>query len=423
MIVVLKHYSKQGPIQSAERLLEFYTNSNDPIDEMYNLLIDCCGNLGNSWDSLRILSIMEKQGLKTNHGNFKRCLQAFSKNGNIKGMEYIINVMKQKQFQNSTQVLNTMMQGYKKAGQYEKALQVFEELNQLGKQDENCEPDFYSFSILIDLYSKLGRHEAAAEFLKKMVKDGLDVKHVYFHSCMESARKKGDFDKCLEYFEWMKEYLEPNVDTFNILVSLYGFQGNIDKVDEILEEMKRVGCLKDRYTIGTLVRIYGDNQKFDRAVECYKELKDRGMYPTSPIITTMMRISMLQRDGIESTMFYYNLGKNLGILSVGHVKDFALCHLLCKTTYQDTIKLFLNELGNKKLNVKCLYLFVDAILRPGSLETLHLNKRMQLLELAPLEQISGKLEFDQLIERAQEDGVQFGGKFKKELDLVRSKLV
>ena len=120
MLLILRHYSKNGPLSSAERLLEFYTRLNEPSPELYNLLIDCCGNTNVPWESWRIIKVMESRGISTSHYNLKRVLQAFSKNGNIKGMEYTLDIIKQKKIKLSNQYLNTLMNGYKQSGQFSK---------------------------------------------------------------------------------------------------------------------------------------------------------------------------------------------------------------------------------------------------------------------------------------------------------------
>ena len=303
-------------------------------------------------------------------------------------------------------------------------MELFAEMKKLGTSDDDCAPDFYTFSILIDLYSKVGKHEAAAEFLEKMIQENLSINPVYFHSIMNAARLKNDVESALKYYDLMLKYgVEPNVDTFNILISIYGFRGDLIKVDELLLEMERKGIVYDRFTIGTLIRIYGDNGEFEKAHEWYKMLKTRGMYPTSQIITSMMRISMQQKEPLESTLFYYNLGKNLGILNILHYKDFALAHLLTKTNYSNVIELFLQELSTHKITQKCIYLFVDAVLRPGSLETVHLNTRTEILVRDALVKVQGKESFEKLLAKSRDDGLVFGQQLKREIDQVKSRLI
>ena len=296
--------------------------------------------------------------------------------------------------------------------------------NSKQENSDHCEPDSYTFSILIDLYSKVGNHEKAAAFIQEMIDKGLNVDCVYFHSIMNSAKVKGDVDATLKYYSLMeKSGVDPNTDTFNILMSLYGFRGELGKVEETVNEMENRHVLLDRYSIGTLVRIYGDNGEYEKAKIWYSQLKKRGMYPTSAIINTMMRITMLQKSGLDDTKFYYDLAKKLGIVDIAIIKDFALCLLINGIEFGNVVESFLNESKDIKMNLKSLYLFVDAVLRPESLKTVHLNPRLKMPKTEALVSLNGKAEFEILLEKAKADGVLIGDKFAKEINLVQQILM
>ena len=124
MLSIIKYYSKNGPLQSSERLIEFYGKSNQVSPELFHYLIDCCGNTKQPWESWRIVKQMEVDGFAINKDVLKRVLQAFAKNGEVKGLEYTVEILKQKNILLTTQFLNTLMHGYKQAKQYKKGINL-----------------------------------------------------------------------------------------------------------------------------------------------------------------------------------------------------------------------------------------------------------------------------------------------------------
>jgi pentatricopeptide repeat protein len=232
-------------------------------------------------------------------------------------------------------------------------------------------PDHYTISNIIDIHCLMGEATLAAQLVQDLIENGAEIRPHYINNVMNAFRKKHDSDSVLRYLKLFEDVgLARDNSTYNILMSMYGFEHDIANVEKTLDDMIHRDIPITRFTIGLLIRIYFENNLFEKANEWYAQLKTRGMFPSAQILSTMIRMSVLQKQNLQNSLFYYNLACNLKITNIQLCNEQALALLVSGMDFESAIKTTTLQIKNNSLkpNSKTLWIFVDSIIRPSSLE-------------------------------------------------------
>lgn len=285
-------------------------------------------------------------------------------------------------------------------------------------ESETCKPDSTTFSMLIDMYAKQCNPESAADILLEMIDRQAALDRVYFNSIMDAYCKQGNFEKVIEYFQMMESHgLKLGDDTFSILINMYGMQQNIQGIEETLKKMATLQIQPTKFTIGTIIRAFFENDEFVKAKYWYENLKQRGMFPSSPILITMMRISLLEKQPLEQVLFHFEIGERLGVVNLALCHEYAKAMLIHGMDINQVISQFLDKIQQRKLklNIKSVYLFIDGILRPSSL-ALHLRNKDIKPTVEQVQIKQGKKEFQQLVDLVKLHGNRIYPKLESEVE-------
>jgi pentatricopeptide repeat protein len=401
--MLLKQYAKHGPYESAEKLVQYCIDRKLGTKlEYFELLVDAYGKAGKPWEAMQVLKKAEEfhQTIDT---VLIRLLYAFAVNGELRGMRNTMKVIRERKIPLTTQIYNMQILGYKKTGKYERALDQYQSMKKMASSNEEVKPDTHTLSMIIDMYAKLGDAESAGEILMDMVAEKKPVYNVYFNSVMDAYRKMGNKAKVLDFYRLMQTtglYIKD--DTYNILLSLYGYE-DLDQVRSILDLMHRNRIPLSKTTISIVMKIFYLNKDYEQVRVWYAKLKERGMFPNDVILQTMVRTSLAQGMELEHTLVYYQMAETLKIMNKSLVQDFLLAHLICGTPMNEAISLFMQEMTKYQIDysIKIVYILLDYILSPSQFATSSLYpvdfmKREESLPKRP-----GLLEFEKVLKVIQ----------------------
>jgi pentatricopeptide repeat protein len=401
--MLLKQYSKHGPYESAEKLVQYCIDRQLGTKlEYFELLVDAYGKAGKPWEAMQVLKRAEEfhQSIDS---VLIRLLYAFAVNGELRGMRNKIKVIKERKIPLTTQIYNMQILGYKKTGKYERALDQYQSMKKIASTNDEVKPDTHTLSMIIDMYAKLGDADSAGEILMDMVKEKKPVYNVYFNSVMDAYRKNGNKAKVLEFYRLMQTtglYIKD--DTYNILISLYGYE-DVDQVRSILDMMHRNRIPLSKTTISIVMKIFYLNKDYDQVRVWYAKLKERGMFPNDIILQTMIRTSLAQGMELEQTLVYYQMAETLRIMNRSLIQDFLLAHLICGTPLNEAITLFMQEMTKYQLDyhIKVVYILLDYILSPSQFATSSLYPVDFMNRDKSVPTRPGLREFETLLQRIQ----------------------
>ncbi|OMO72813.1 hypothetical protein CCACVL1_17580 [Corchorus capsularis] len=130
--------------------------------------------------------------------------------------------------------------------------------------ERGIKPDTFSYTILIDGFSKQGNVEKAVGFLKNMLKGGV----------------------------------LPNVVTYTAIISGFGKKGKLEEAFTLFKEVKNIGIEVDEFMYATLIHGACVKRDFDCVFHLLDEMENKGIKPS--IVTYNIVINGLCKVGRTS---------------------------------------------------------------------------------------------------------------------------
>ncbi|KAH9312985.1 hypothetical protein KI387_028020, partial [Taxus chinensis] len=164
-----------------------------------------------------------------------------------------------------------------KCRQYERAQSLFQLMI-----EEGLEPSIESFTALASAYSRSGLLDKAFSILNRMKAFPQCQPDVYTYSiliksCVEASRF--DYvDKLLS--EMSANGIKPNTVTYNTILDAYGKAGNFKEVEDILSEMlENPDSKPDVWTMNATLRAFGNSKQIEMMENCYEKFQAVGVQP------------------------------------------------------------------------------------------------------------------------------------------------
>jgi tetratricopeptide (TPR) repeat protein len=154
---------------------------------------------------------------------------------------------------------------YKKRGEHDKAIELFEKSMSLGK----AYPEV--FLHLGDIYYDRKEYDRAVQYLNEALKIDFNtkVRLGILNKLGRTYGKLGENEKAVRYFrEAIRRYPE-STTVYNNLGVLYARTGQLDKAIETFQEALKIKERKDIYY--NLANIYKEKGDTEKAIDAYKK--------------------------------------------------------------------------------------------------------------------------------------------------------
>lgn len=154
---------------------------------------------------------------------------------------------------------------YKKRGEHDKALELYEKSMSLGKAFPEV------FLHLGDIYYDRKEYDRAVQYLNEALKIDFStkVRLGILNKLGRTYGKLGESEKAVQYFrEAIRRYPE-STTVYNNLGVLYARTGQLDKAIETFQEALRIKERKDIYY--NLANIYKEKGDTEKAIDAYKK--------------------------------------------------------------------------------------------------------------------------------------------------------
>ncbi|OMO68217.1 hypothetical protein COLO4_29826 [Corchorus olitorius] len=234
----LSAFIQQGQFVPAENLTTSLLFSKSPLapSDLFTLFSHNSPSLKLVFSNF-LLSLLAKSKM---HGEALGLYKAIRKEGRIEKADEVLQKEIEKGFVPDEVVYNTIVNGYCRMGDTNKAISTVEAMEKLG-----LKPDCVTFNTLIDKFCQLKEMKYAKEWVKLM-------------------REKG---------------VAPNVETYNILINGYGRMCQLDRCFVIIEEMENSGIKPNVASYGSLINSLCKDGKLLEADLTFRDMISRGVLP------------------------------------------------------------------------------------------------------------------------------------------------
>jgi pentatricopeptide repeat protein len=103
-------------------------------------------------------------------------------------------------------------------------------------KQKHCEPDAYTYTILIRMYGKAGKTSKFLSILEEMVSKACVLNLIAYNTVIEALGKNKMIDKVIFMLSKMIESgCQPNQFTYSIILDVLATEKQLQKLDEVLD--------------------------------------------------------------------------------------------------------------------------------------------------------------------------------------------
>ncbi|KAL3650758.1 hypothetical protein CASFOL_007161 [Castilleja foliolosa] len=236
----------------------------------------CLGSLGLVEEANSFFDLVKISGLcDINSYSYNCLLEVIAKGCDVGLLEYRLNEMRNLGWLIDKHALTPVLQCYCNARRFDKALMVFNDLNEKGWVDQHI------LAILVLSYSKCG-----------------------------------EVDMAFELIEWAEKNLNISLNEKTIYVLIHGFarENRVDRALDLYDKMKKLGYLPDISVYDVLIRSLCENKEIGKVKLLYMHMQESGISPDVRIISQLLLSIPEERDMIqllEDSWMNLDIGKRM----------------------------------------------------------------------------------------------------------------
>lgn len=192
-----------------------------------------------------------------------------------------------------------------KAGQDDRAIELFEQMADLGNVRKR--PDAYHYGIVLNICAKdPNKLEKCLEIYNKMVDSKTRINCVVGNTVMNACLKSKQWNLALKVFHNLKE-CKVKLDTtiYNSALRAYSRLGQHDKVYEMFTSMVQEGLTRDEYSWSSMMASCADSGDWILATDLLRRMKlVEGYTPNLRIYTSAVQAFAKAGKGQEALQIF-----------------------------------------------------------------------------------------------------------------------
>nr|GEW67063.1 pentatricopeptide repeat-containing protein At5g48730, chloroplastic [Tanacetum cinerariifolium] len=197
-----------------------------------------------------------------------------------------------------------LLSAYSRSGLFRKAFSILDEM----KNTPDCQPDVYTYSILIKSCLHYHEFDKVQSLLSEMVSQGVKPNTVTYNTLIDAygkAKRPNSaiyvklivmLGKCKQpekahslFQAMIDEGCIVNQESYTALLSAYSRSGLFRKAFSILDEMKNTpDCQPDVYTYSILIKSCLHYHEFDKVQSLLSEMVSQGVKPNTVTYNTLI---------------------------------------------------------------------------------------------------------------------------------------
>merc|ERR1719213_574086 len=146
---------------------------------------------------------------------------------------------------------------------------------------------------MITACGRAGDIKRAEQVLERMLEAGVQPNVITFNAVVSACAKAGEGPRCEQWIEKMsRAKIKPNSFTYNSAAKPYVAKGNYNRVEHLMNGMRNNGLCMDDFCLTTLLHAYGNARpkQRQRAEDTFKNFTAEGVSPTQTSILALQRI-------------------------------------------------------------------------------------------------------------------------------------
>jgi pentatricopeptide repeat protein len=280
-------------IDLVEKFIEMQPKDVDEV--LFNALLDTCCRLK---DLTRLEATMQRmRDLKVSPSpvTLGILVKTYGQAGDLQKVLQVWTEMEKQRGQANAVTYGCMIDACVKCGHLEKAVEIFKGMRAVGKHRNTI-----LYTTLIKGYGLEKDLPSALALFREMPGEEVPYNTITYNSIIDACIKCGDLataEQLLREMTAPESQLEPDLITFSTLLKGYCHIGDIDKALQVAEAIKARGLRKDELVYNTLMDGCVKANDITAGVGLFEEMVHQAMRPSA--ITHSILVRLYQRAGYE----------------------------------------------------------------------------------------------------------------------------
>ncbi|KAL4575564.1 hypothetical protein LXL04_022411 [Taraxacum kok-saghyz] len=287
--------------------------------------VRCLGGLGMVHEANDLFDRVKNMGCVPNEYSYNSLLEAISKSGSVELMAMRMNEMRDNGWNPDKYTFTSVIQCYCRAGMFEKALEVFNQIDALGCVDS------YIFTILII-----------------------------------SLIKSGEVDKVIDLLDKMDDFkISLTEKTFYVLIHGFVKEDNVDYALTLFKKMQTLGFVPEVSLYGVLIEGLCKREEFTKALQLYSQLSKMGIHPDVNILKALVSSSSDEKEMmslLKEAKYYLNK------TSMTTLSNAALTNLVKSGSIDKAYHLLNAIMSDETLDTSSFEIVINGLIQKGNLE-------------------------------------------------------
>lgn len=349
--------------QTAKRQQAFQLHSKN-LKTLANHFVD-----SQQWFALRELAKdIGSYGLLPEFGTLSRILIESVKAGKFDVAEAWLELIENNE-EHRVAAFNVLMRAYMKRRMYDRTISVYRRMIMKG-----VPPDVDSYCFVMTILRNAGEWGRVVGVYKEMKAKGIKPNRVAYSILADTFGKWGRPSEALAVLREMQEAgIKPDRIFYNSLIHACAVAKMVDKAQEIFEDARVGGCLKDPIVFSTMVLMYVDCGLCEQAFEVVKLMKEMDIKITDCILCAIVN-GYAKKRGPDATVKVFKQLVSLGCRP-GQVTYASMINVYTQLGMYATAESLLCEMQMKGFK-KCVVAYSNLIAVYGKLGNVDASLRV-----------------------------------------------
>ncbi|KAL5700648.1 hypothetical protein ACHQM5_026068 [Ranunculus cassubicifolius] len=254
--------SSRSPLKNLKKKLDDRISSKGWASTVTEALSDRITN--KQWqEALQVFEMLKEQPFyQPKEGTYMRLLVLLGKCGQPSHARKLFDEMLVECCEPTTELFTALLASYCRSNLVDEAFSV---LNQM-KTLPGCQPDVFSYSILLKACVDAARFELVDDLYEEMEERLISPNTVTQNTVLNGYGKAGKFEQMEKVLSGMltSTTCKPDVWTMNTILSLFGNKGQIDVMERWYEKFRGFGIEPETRTFNILIGAYGKKRMYDK---------------------------------------------------------------------------------------------------------------------------------------------------------------
>ena len=364
-----------GEMHKAEEIFtQMKENHIQPTLVTYSTMIKGYGQIHNFKQALNVYNEMRSNNLQPNDVIYGCLLNSCIKGNKSEFIDVLYNNMLKDNIQPNSVIISTMIKGYSKSKQFNKALQLFSSV-------DNDIKNITVYNSMLECCIECNQINELKQLFNQLTQrakneDKAPVPNVITYSTViKGFAKNGEIVEAKKIYDFvLNNFTELDELLFNTIADGFAKANQEQIALSVLNEMKLRNVKRSSIIYSILMRMYAHLNKEQQCVDMFAQMKRDGVKPSIIAYTNLMQMYIKKKKILEAMNTFNELERELGADFVSYnfiinactfnqKLEYAIDYLIqsmkkhikvSDETYQNVVT-YLLENKFMKFNVRCAH--------------------------------------------------------------------